>query len=211
MRPRSPVLGACAVGVVAAALVARRRLADLGADSAAAHRDRTGAPFPLETAPRSVVGIGPGTRLTPSAREPALFVALANWVPGPPGGALARALAYVWAAPVTLAGLLAGAASGVVPRIRDGVLVFPRARGVTGFTLRARGFTAGALGHVVLAVTDLDDELFAHELVHVRQAERLGALLAPVYLGLLAVYGYARHPLERAARLAVRRRFAGGS
>ncbi|MDP8931826.1 MAG: hypothetical protein M3O70_25470, partial [Actinomycetota bacterium] len=72
----------------------------------------------------------------------------------------------------------------------------------TGAVLRSRGFDAGAFGHVIVAAGDPHDHLLAHELVHVRQAERLGPLMAPVYLGLLAVYGYARHPLERAARRA---------
>ncbi|MDQ3453807.1 MAG: hypothetical protein M3493_14135 [Actinomycetota bacterium] len=111
----------------------------------------------------------------------------------------------MWAAPVSLAGLLAGAAAGVRPQRRGGVLIFAGARGLTGWVLRSRGFSAGALGHVVVALDEPSERLLRHELVHVRQAERLGVLMAPVYLGLLAVYGYRAHPLEVAAyRVAAR-------
>ena len=37
------------------------------------------------------------------------------------------------------------------------------------------------LGHVVLCIDEADDALLRHELVHVRQYERLGALLIPAY------------------------------
>ena len=43
--------------------------------------------------------------------------------------------------------------------------------------------------------------LWAHELVHVRQAEIFGAFMAPLYLWLLARHGYHSHPMEMAARL----------
>jgi hypothetical protein len=85
------------------------------------------------------------------------------------------------------------------------VLLFAPARGVTGAILRLRGFAAITLGHVVVARVDPGRRLFAHELVHTRQAERLGPLFPPVYLALHAAYGYTRHPLERAARLGARR------
>jgi hypothetical protein len=58
---------------------------------------------------------------------------------------------------------------------------------------------------VVVARGQPSAALLAHELVHTRQAERLGPFMAPVYLGLLARYGYLRHPMERAARRAGRR------
>jgi hypothetical protein len=53
--------------------------------------------------------------------------------------------------------------------------------------------------------------LLDHEALHVRQAERLGPLLFPVYVWLNAVYGYRDHPLERGARLGARRRATGRS
>ncbi|MEX0705789.1 MAG: hypothetical protein WD041_04155, partial [Nitriliruptoraceae bacterium] len=52
--------------------------------------------------------------------------------------------------------------------------------------------------------------LLAHEAVHVRQFERLGPLMVPVYLWLAARHGYRDHPLERAARLGARRATATG-
>lgn len=130
---------------------------------------------------------------------------LAAWEPASPRAPLARAAAYAWAAPITAAGLLAGAAARARPRVRDGVLLFPHARGVTGRVLRARGFSAGAIGHVIVALDEPDAALLRHELVHVRQAERLGLLMAPLYLGYLAVYGYRGHPLEVAAYRVARR------
>lgn len=103
---------------------------------------------------------------------------------------------------MTLAGLIAGAGAGVAPRLRDGVVLFAPAGGITGAIVRRRGFAAAGLGHVVIAIEEPSPVLMAHELVHVRQAERLGPFMAPAYLGLLAVHGYQRHPMERAARLA---------
>lgn len=137
--------------------------------------------------------------------EPALLRVLAGWKPRAPARGAARAAAYVWASPITLVGLLVGAAAGVRPTVRDGVLLFSHARAITGAVLRTRGFTAGTLGHVVVAINDPDPALMAHELIHTRQAERFGPLMAPLYLGLLAAYGYRRHPMERAARDATRR------
>jgi len=140
-------------------------------------------------------GAGPG----------AMARRLSDWEPEVLTRRSAQAAAYAWAAPVSLAGLLAGAAAGVRPHWCGGVLVFAGARGPTGWVLRARGFSAGALGHVVIAAQEPSEQLLRHELVHVRQAERLGVLMAPVYLGLLAVYGYPAHPLEVVAyRIAAR-------
>jgi hypothetical protein len=114
--------------------------------------------------------------------------------------------AYLWASPITAAGLLVGAVSGARPRRRAGVLLFAPVRGVPRAVMQARGFSAAALGHVVLSIpAEPSVRLLAHELVHTRQAERLGVLLAPVYLGLLIRFGYGRHPLEVAAyRIAAR-------
>lgn len=136
------------------------------------------------------------------AWEPPALTALARWEPPPPATALGRLAAYAWAAPLTVAGLAAGLGARTRPRVRVGVLLFPDARGVTGAILRRRRYAAAAIGHVVIARSAPGDALLAHELVHVRHAERLGPLLPPVYLGLMAVYGYRRHPMERAARAA---------
>ena len=127
---------------------------------------------------------------------------LQAWIPPPPSRPALRWAARLWAAPLTVAGLLAGAASLTRPRLRDGVVLFAPARGLTGAIIRRRGFAATGLGHVVIATEEPSPGLMAHELVHVRQAERFGPLMAPAYLVLLAIHGYARHPMERAARLA---------
>lgn len=132
--------------------------------------------------------------------------ALALWTPPAPRTPAGRVAAYAWAAPMTLAGLVLAAASGTGVSVENGVLLVRGARGPVGVYLRSRGFAATAWGHVVLTRPHSPSEaLLAHELVHVRQAERLGALFAPLYLVLLARYGYARHPMERAARLGGRR------
>lgn len=130
---------------------------------------------------------------------------LAAWIPPAPTTRTARIAAIVWAAPMTCAGLVAGAASGVRPRLQHGVILFAPARAITGALVRRRGFAAAGLGHVVIALDEPSNSLLTHELVHVRQAERLGPLMAPAYLALLAIHGYARHPMEHAARLAAQR------
>ena len=130
---------------------------------------------------------------------------LSEWVPPAPQTRASRLAATVWAAPVSAVGLVLGAAAGTTPRRSNGVLLFAPAAGLTGRLIRLRGYAAMALGHVVIATDGPSAALLAHELVHVRQAERLGPLFLPVYLVLLAVHGYGRHPLERAARLGAAR------
>ncbi|MEX0658399.1 MAG: hypothetical protein WD080_04640 [Egibacteraceae bacterium] len=200
--PRRVALDVVLVGVTAATgvAVARRALARIEPPT-----NITGAPVPLDRPFRPRLGSAPDARILPPRWEPLGLSALARWEPAPPRRAVARAAAYAWAAPLTAVGLLVGGLAGVRPRVREGVLLFADARGPAGAVLRSRGFSAGAIGHVVVALNDPSPRLFAHELAHVRQAERLGLGLAPLYLGLLAVYGYARHPLERAARVAARR------
>lgn len=127
---------------------------------------------------------------------------LEAWIPPPPATAGLRVAARLWAAPITAVGLFIGALCRVAPRVRDGVVLFAPARGLPGRIIRRRGFAATGLGHVVISIEEPSAALMTHELVHVRQAERLGPFLAPVYLALLIVHGYHRHPLERAARLA---------
>ena len=112
--------------------------------------------------------------------------------------ALARALAYLWALPGTLVGLVVGATTLRAPRVRDRVLAFESARGF-GALHRRMGFVAITFGHVVIANRPLDDRLWAHELVHVRQWELLGPLMLLAY-PLASVRGYRRNPFEAAAR-----------
>jgi hypothetical protein len=165
--------------------------------------DLTGAPFPLRSDPRA----GPigEARVVPPRWEPRAITALGSWEPQAPTTRWGRLLAYLWAAPLSAGGLLLGLSSGSRPTVREGVVVFANAGGFAGAVLRKRRFAAAALGHVVIAAREPSAAIFAHELVHVRQAERLGPLLGPLYLKLLVVYGYARHPLERAPRAAARR------
>jgi hypothetical protein len=68
------------------------------------------------------------------------------------------------------------------------------------------------LGHVVLCIDEIDEATLAHELVHVAQYERWGALFVPCYLGaslLAALRGrdlYRDNPFEIAARRRARGR-----
>lgn len=169
-------------------------------------RDRSGAPGGLSARSRRGEGIRPVAHVAPPSWEPRLLTRLAAWEPAAPRTQLGRALAYVWASPVTAAGLLVGILGGGRWSARDGVLLCTRVSGLPGTLMRRRGYAASALGHVVVATGAAPSpSLFAHELVHVRQAERLGPLMGPTYLALLAAYGYPRHPMERAARSAQRR------
>ena len=112
--------------------------------------------------------------------------------------AVARALAYLWALPGTLVGLVFGATTISAPRVRDGVLAFESARGF-GALHRRMGFAAITFGHVVIANRPLDDRLWAHELVHVRQWQLLGPIMLLAY-PLASIRGYRRNPFEAAAR-----------
>ena len=165
--------------------------------------DTSGAGLRLPTERRGRGAIA-DARVVASRREPMWARDLAGWVPDPIGSRPLQLLAYVWALPSTVVGLLLGLVSLGSPSVRDGVIVFRPVRGLVALAMRRGGFTATTLGHVVLAREEPSDALMAHELVHTRQAERLGPLMGPVYWLLLARYGYARHPMERAARIAGR-------
>jgi hypothetical protein len=119
-----------------------------------------------------------------------------------------RVVGYLWAFPVTLLGLLLAllaAMSGGSVRLRAGVV--EACGGLVGRLLGGSWFHSGgaamALGHVVLA---RDAECLArsraHELAHVRQFERWGPLLLPVYWSVAAwlwyrgYHPYLDHPLE---------------
>jgi hypothetical protein len=115
---------------------------------------------------------------------------------------LLRALAYVWASPNTLLGLLFGLLSFQAPRSAEGILVFDGP--ARGFLWGLRLFNRAAItyGHVVLANRPLEGSLLAHELHHVWQYERLGPLYIPIYVVVWLFTGYRRHPFEMAARYA---------
>lgn len=134
--------------------------------------------------------------------------ALAAWAPCAPRTLAGRTAARLWAAPLTLLGLVVGATSGGRPGWdpEHGCLVFRGAHTGSARLLAAVGASANAIGHVVVSRSDpIPPLLLAHEAGHVRQAERLGVALAPAYLWLSALYGYRNHPLERSARAAARR------
>lgn len=136
--------------------------------------------------------------------QDALSRRLATWIPGPPRGPLARLAAVLWAAPASALGLAAAASTGGVWRLDPALGALVVAGGSSGMNaLQARlGFAANTLGHVVICrAADPSAELLAHEAVHVRQTERLGVALLPLYVWLMARWGYRQHPLERAARL----------
>lgn len=135
----------------------------------------------------------------PVGDEPRVVARLATWAPSRPLSRAGRLAGYVWAAPLTAAGLLLGALSGSRPQVRDGVLLFTEARGLGGRMLRWRGFGAATLGHAVITARAPTERLLRHELVHVRQAERWGPLFVPLYVAGLLRYGYRRNPFERAA------------
>ena len=69
-------------------------------------------------------------------------------------------------------------------------------------------YRAITFGHVVLAVDELDDATFEHELVHVRQYERWGPLLVPLYVAwafwmwMIGRDPYRDNPFEVTARRA---------
>ncbi len=192
---RTPALAATAVLAAVTIHYLRRDLNKPVDGSGAA------VPLPRERAP---LGSSADAHLVAWPDEPEWVRDLARWTPKAPVSLLGRLLAVVWAAPSTLAGLLVGLLTGRLPSVRDGVLVFADVRGLPGLLLGRGGFAATTLGHVVIAKAQPSDVLMAHELAHTRQAERLGPFAGPVYWYLLARYGYARHPLERAARRAGR-------
>ena len=110
-------------------------------------------------------------------------------------------LKYLWAAPYSAVGLLAGGIAllaGARARVHAGTVEF--AGGTVG-ALMARlpaplAFAAVTLGHVILAVDGAAlAALRRHELVHVRQYERWGPFFLPAYL-LSSLFAWCRggHP-----------------
>lgn len=117
---------------------------------------------------------------------------------------LLRFLAYLWASPNTVLGLLLGLLSFQWPRMAEGIVLFDRH--VRGFVWALHLFRRAAItfGHVVLADRSVQGRLLVHELHHVRQYERLGPLYIPLYVTIWMFTGYRGHPFEEAARLAER-------
>lgn len=152
------------------------------------------------------------TRTAPPAREGPLARATAAWVPGRPRTRTGRALAAAWSAPLTLVGAVIGFTSGRRPE-RDhdlGCWVFRSADSGASRLFRLVPTSANAVGQVILTRRDQPSALLlAHEATHVRQAERLGPLLIPLYAWWWARHGYRDNPLERAARAGARRSLDG--
>lgn len=108
---------------------------------------------------------------------------------GPPG-MVRRLLAYLWASPNSIAGLLVvppALASGGRVRLVEGVVEVhgPAVRWLLTRVVPLEGGAAAlTLGHVVLGC---DEHCLAvsraHERVHVRQYERWGPLFIPAYFG----------------------------
>ena len=100
-----------------------------------------------------------------------------------------RFLAYVWALPVTLLGLvvfLLVVFGGQARRV-DGVLEV-HGRAIAWFLRHcipfSGGFAAMTLGHIVVGRDPLClEQTRLHERVHVAQCERWGLLFIPAYLG----------------------------
>ncbi len=145
--------------------------------------------------------------VTPRREPGTLGRRLGSWVPPAPRTPAGRLAAALWAGPLTLIGtalaLLAGRRPRWDPALR--CFVVRGMRGPSAMALRSVGADANTVGQVVLSRREHPAaSLLAHEAVHVRQAERLGLLLVPLYAWLGAGYGYRDHPLERAARLGAR-------
>ena len=126
-----------------------------------------------------------------------------TWHPAPPASRAGRVAAAAWAAPLTTLGALLAGAGGARATWDParGCWVATGVRGPSRVLLRALGLSANAIGQVVVVVTPrASDRLLDHEVVHVRQAERLGPLLPVLYAWFSARYGYRENPLERGAR-----------
>lgn len=102
-------------------------------------------------------------------------------------------LRYLWASPASVLGLLLAAVAiclGATCRVADGVVEVAGGRFSRLFPLLPRVFHFEAItfGHVVIGLDhSLLAQLRTHEHVHVRQYERWGILLIPLYVGSSAV------------------------
>lgn len=144
----------------------------------------------------------------------AAFERLATWVPERPRTSVMRTVVALWASPLTVVGLALALVAGARPRFdaRLGCLLVTGVGGPSRRALAFVGADANTVGQLVIARAERPSEaLLEHEAVHVRQAERLGPLLLPLYVGLAALRGYRANPLERAARLGAARRTRTGA
>jgi hypothetical protein len=98
-----------------------------------------------------------------------------------------RVAALLWASPISLLGALL-APFFARRSLRDGVLL---CEGATWPRRLGYRYRATTLGHVVLCIDEMDAGIWSHELVHVRQTERWGALM-PFAYGFASLYALAR-------------------
>lgn len=97
-------------------------------------------------------------------------------------------LRYLWALPATLVGLVLGTIAyllGATAHVRNGVLEVAGGRliRVVSAIPCLKHVLALTLGHVVIGISHaLLDEERPHEHAHVRQYERWGVLLFPLYI-----------------------------
>jgi hypothetical protein len=150
---------------------------------------------------------GPDGDRAPGSPHPPVAALIATWVPTPPRTLAGQLAATVWSAPMTAVGLGVAFASGARPHwdADRRCMVATGVGGPSGLALRIVGAGANTVGQVVLCRSDdPSPALLDHEAVHVRQGERLGPLLVPLYLWLNALHGYRDNPLEHAARLGAR-------
>lgn len=101
---------------------------------------------------------------------------------------MSTVLRYAWAAPATLVGLLVALpalATGARARVIDGVIEITGGgveRLIAALPRRCR-FCAITFGHLIVCNGECTAAAVrAHEHVHVRQYERLGALFFPLYI-----------------------------
>jgi hypothetical protein len=150
---------------------------------------------------------GPDGDRPPRSRYHPAIAMLAGWVPRPARTLAGQLAVTAWSAPLTVVGLAVAIVSGARPRWDTDrrCLVATGVGGPSGAALRLVGAGANTIGQVVLCRSMTPSRaLLDHEAVHVRQSERLGPLLIPIYLWSNAIHGYRDNPLEHAARRGAR-------
>lgn len=150
------------------------------------------------------IGVTSNPHMVARLDEPMWARDLGAWVPNEPRG-LHKAFSYLWASPITLVGACLGMTNKGKFVVDNGVLQW---RGINGWfaNLLAKSNTdAITFGHTQLyRDEEPSDTLIRHEMVHTRQAERLGLAFGPLYWWCQLAFGYGRNPMEKAARRGAR-------
>lgn len=151
----------------------------------------------------------PDGRPSPSRLGAGLDARVANWDPPRALDLGTRTWQAAWTAPATVAGLGVATLGGGTIRWDPGMGAW-LATGVGGpsaFLLRRAGMSANTIGQTVVCPgNEPSQRLLDHEAVHVRQFERLGVAMYPLYLWFSARHGYRENPLEVGARRGAARR-----